>query len=181
MIGPLVRNKPMMASVGGSREGGNTLLKHTSKKWEENYLAKVIPTPVLETKTVISMMDTYLYKDNSPPGPSERDRGRNGKTARYPVQKTTASMSSSTVPSSNTSPEAVKPHRLVFITSPPCRIRPGRSSFINTPPSKILWEINHKYGCTWWPPPLSNGKYILLRHVPPKALHTCYLFLGISP
>ena len=81
---------------------------------------------------------TYLYKDNSPPGPSERDAGRNGKTARYPVQKTTASMSSSTVPSSNTIPEAVKPHRWVFITSPPCKIRPGRSSLINTPPSKNL-------------------------------------------
>lgn len=71
---------------------------------------------------------TYLYNCNSCLGPSSREGGRKGKLSLKPVQKTTASMFSSKVPSSNMTPVEVKAFRSGLTTTLPCRIWPRRSS-----------------------------------------------------
>lgn len=76
----------------------------------------------------LSRLCTYLYNCNSCFGPSNREGGRNGKLSLKPVQKTTASMFSSTVPSSNMTPVEVKAFRSGLTTTLPCRIWPRRSS-----------------------------------------------------
>ena len=97
--------------------------------------------------SILSLQHTYLYNVNSPWVPSDKAEGRNGKVTLYPVQKTTASMFFSTVPSSNTTPVSTNAFKLGFRTIAPWRIWQGRTSLVKTSRSKILWKWwNDKHG-----------------------------------
>lgn len=114
---------PTLQLGGKCQAGGTSYCRKTSLK------------RILHNTEVFS---TYLYNCNSFSGPSNRAGGRNGKLSLKPVQKTTASMRSSTVPSSNTTPVAVKAFRLGLSVTLPCRIWPGRSSLTKAFLSKNL-------------------------------------------